>query len=222
MADLFELIELMVDAGRRADATPDFYVFRTTQRAVCYCGPRLAGDVVRALESAVGRERGRPRDWPLEYGRYLRRLESVAPVKSVRAGPLFRLTAPPAGGEAAVRITPGNADLLRGGLDEWLPDVASGRLICAVVVGGRAVSICASVRVGGPAHAAGVETLPEFRGRGLAAQAVAAWARRVLESGGAPFYGTTFDNLASLGVARRLGMPLVGSEFSVECDFGER
>jgi hypothetical protein len=40
--------------------------------------------------------------------------------------------------------------------------------------------------------------------------------------GAIPLYGTTFDNLASQGVARSLGMELVGSEFSVECELINR
>ena len=83
----------------------------------------------------------------------------------------------------ATRITPANAELLRGGLDEWLPDVASGLPMCAAIVDGRAVSLCASVDAARGAHAAGVETLPAYRGRGLASQAVAAWAQAVLERG---------------------------------------
>jgi predicted GNAT family acetyltransferase len=85
---------------------------------------------------------------------------------------------------------------------------------------GRAVSLCASVIAVDEAHAAGVETLPAYRQRGLAADAVAAWAGAVLRMNATPFYGTTFDNLASQGVARRLSMKLEGSEFSVECALG--
>jgi predicted GNAT family acetyltransferase len=87
----------------------------------------------------------------------------------------------------------------------------------AMVVDGRAVSICASVKASTAAHCAGVETLPEYRGRGLAALAVAGWARTVLATGATPFYGTTFDNLPSQNLARRLSLRLIGSEFSVEC-----
>ena len=57
-----------------------------------------------------------------------------------------------------------------------------------------------------------------YRGRGFACQAVTAWARAVQTLGSVPFYATTFDNLSSQGVARRLGLDLVGSEFSVECE----
>ena len=42
-----------------------------------------------------------------------------------------------------------------------------------------AVSICCRVRVSAAAHEAGVETPPDFRGRGHGTRTVAAWARAV-------------------------------------------
>jgi GNAT superfamily N-acetyltransferase len=221
---LIEQIDAMagVDAaGRLTGRDVDLYVFRTPEQVICRCHARLAGDVARALAAAALAPRGRPRDWPMEYGRYLSILASVGRVTAMRAGPLYCLLAPPRGGRAATRITAANARLLSGGLDEWLPDVASGRPMCAALVDGRAVSVCASVKAVEGAHAAGVETLPAYRGRGLASESVAAWARVVLEEGATPFYATSFDNVASLGVARRLGMQLLGSEFSLKCELAE-
>jgi predicted GNAT family acetyltransferase len=61
-----------------------------------------------------------------------------------------------------------------------------------------------------------VETLPDYRGYGLAARVVGGWGRAVQAAGATPIYGTTFDNLASLGVARRLGLRPIASEFSIE------
>jgi hypothetical protein len=53
---------------------------------------------------------------------------------------------------------------------------------------------------------------------GFGARAVLAWARAVRSQGAAPIYGTTFDNIASQGVARRLGLTLIAGEFSIECE----
>ncbi len=49
-------------------------------------------------------------------------------------------------------------------------------------------------------------------------QAVAGWARAVQASGATPFYGTTFDNIASQRLAARLGLSLVGAGFSLTCE----
>jgi GNAT superfamily N-acetyltransferase len=218
MASVVELIERMVGAdetGRITGAGRRLYVLRTREGVLCRCHADLSADAVAALERIAAAERGRHRDWPRDYARYLSVLASVARVEAVRAGMLYRVTNPPEG--TATRITPANVHLLRGGLDEWRPDVEADRLVYAAIADGRAVSICASVRETEGAHAAGVETLPAYRRRGLAAEAVAAWASAVIRLGATPFYGTTFDNLASQGVARHLAMELVGSEFSVEC-----
>lgn len=218
MADLLELVDRMLGCdvrGRIIGSGPHLYVFRTADSVRCRCHADLGGDVAQALQRIARAERGRQRDWPRDYGGYLRALASVGPVEAMRAGMLYRVADPPPA--AAVRITAANAELLRGGLDEWLPDVAAGRLIYAAVEGERAVALCASVTEVEGAHAAGVETLPSHRRRGLAADAVAGWAGAVLRLGAVPFYGTTFDNLASQGVARRLSMQLVGSEFWLRC-----
>ena len=212
------MLDRMVGAdghGRLTKAGPHLYVLRTADAVLCRAHVKLSDDVVGSIKRIAQSERGRQQDWPHEYGQYLAILASVAPVKAVRSGLLYRIVDPPKG--AATRITRHNAHLLRDGLDEWLPDIDAGRLLYAAVVDGRAVSVCASVNEVEGAHEAGVETLLSYRRRGLATHAVAAWAGAVLRMNATPFYGTTFDNLASQGVARRLYMKLVGSEFSVEC-----
>jgi GNAT superfamily N-acetyltransferase len=221
VADLFGIVDRMIGvdaAGRLAGAGPHFHVFRTAEQAVGRRHTHLSDRVRAELDRLAARPRGRPSAWAEEYADCLRVLATVAPLKAVRAGPLFTIGSRPEGGETAVQITPDNAGLLRGGLDEWLPDVAAGVLMFAVLADGKAAAVCASVKAWEAAHVAGVETAPSQRGRGLASRAVAAWAREVLRLGATPVYGTTFDNLASQGVARRLGMTLVGSEFSVTLD----
>jgi len=88
-------------------------------------------------------------------------------------------------------------------------------LMVAAVVDGRAVSVCASVSESATVHGAGVETAPAFRGRGFAARAVSGWAALVRGRGAEPLYATTFDNIASQRLATRLGLRLIGSEFSI-------
>lgn len=62
---------------------------------------------------------------------------------------------------------------------------------------------------------AGVETLAPFRGRGLATAAVACWARAVQRGGRLALYGTTWENAASRGVARRLSARFYGETWQV-------
>ena len=60
----------------------------------------------------------------------------------------------------------------------------------AVVVGGVAVSVCFSARSTSDASEAGVETLPEHRGRRYAGAVTVAWAARVRLQGRIPLYST--------------------------------
>jgi RimJ/RimL family protein N-acetyltransferase len=87
--------------------------------------------------------------------------------------------------------------------------------VAAAIDQDRAVSICFCSRRPGQATEAGLETLPAFRGRGFATATVAVWAAEVRRQGYMPLYGTSWDNLASQAVARKLGMVLYGEDWSL-------
>jgi hypothetical protein len=86
----------------------------------------------------------------------------------------------------------------------------------AVIEQGRAVAVCFSSRSSSAAAEAGVETLDGWRRRGYATSTVAAWATAVRAGGRLPLYSTSWDNLASQGVAGRLGLTLIGEDFSIQ------
>ena len=148
---------------------------------------------------------------PTQVDRFLAALEAT----EYWAGPAFVFPSVLPAENEAIEIGPGNADLLRGGLESWLPDVGRRGPFLAIVETGRAVALCASVRITPHVHCAGVETVPDFRGRGLASRVVAAWAARVRALGAVPFYSTNWNNLDSRGVARRLGLELAAVDFHV-------
>lgn len=85
----------------------------------------------------------------------------------------------------------------------------------AIVVDGAPVSVCFSARSGPTEAAAGVATAEAFRGRGLATQVTASWARAIRAGGRVPRYGTSWTNLASRGVARRLGLVMFARSYSI-------
>lgn len=203
--------------GRLLGDSPDMYLLRTREGAVCRFHADLPDGIVAMLRELVERPRGRPGSWAREYAGYANVLSAVGPFEAVRAGPFYDFPERIEQDGEAISIDGRNAHLLRGGLDEWLPDVAAGLPMAAVVANGRAVALCASVRASAAVHCAGVETVPEHRGRGLAGRAVSAWAATVRSRGAAPIYGTTFDNLSSQRVAARLGLRPVGTEFWIKC-----
>jgi GNAT superfamily N-acetyltransferase len=220
---LIQLVEAMFstdDRDRLNGDAPHLYILRTPELVICRCHADLPAEIATTVEQLSVRPRGRMREWAREYADYLRALSSVGPLTSMRAGQLYRFPDLLASEGSCISIVEDNAYLLRGGLDEWLPDSALGLPMVAMVADGRAVSICASVIAAKMVHSAGVETLPDYRRRGLGVQAVAGWARAVQAGGATPFYATTFDNVASQRLAARLGLSVVGAEFSLTCETG--
>ena len=59
------------------------------------------------------------------------------------------------------------------------------------------------------------ETAEAYRGRGYGAAATQTWAAAVFASGRQALYGTSWQNVASQGVARRLGLVLYGEDWSI-------
>lgn len=115
-----------------------------------------------------------------------------------------------------IRVTQENAELLRGGFEKLLEELAAWQPFVALVADGKAVSVCRSVRITAEAHEAGVETLPEYRGKRFAQDVTAEWARLVRSRGAIGLYSTDLDNLSSQAVARELNLKCYGITFNVE------
>ncbi len=77
------------------------------------------------------------------------------------------------------------------------------------------VSICFCSRKSELIAEAGVETAPEYRGRGIAGLATAAWAAAIQASGRTPIYSTSWSNGPSLAVGRKLGLVACASYWNL-------
>ncbi len=99
---------------------------------------------------------------------------------------------------------------------DWRADEVDGRTpIATVERDERAISVCCSARNSPLAAEAGLETAPAFRGHGLAARVTSAWALAVRSSGRVPLYSTSWDNVASLAVAHKLGLTMYAGAWSL-------
>ena len=154
-----------------------------------------------------------------ELARYAAILAQSAPIRTTEAGPAFSFPAhlrPTAGTSGTVvLVTEANSHLLHPLLSAWVPDVRQSPPLMALVENGRAVAVCASVRITPRAHEAGVDTAAEFRGRGYAPIVVAEWARAVRALGAEPLYSTSWQNAASRAVARKLSLVQFGSDLHI-------
>jgi hypothetical protein len=162
------------------------------------------------MDEPVGTE---SHNTPCHIDAYVRLLETHAPVHKRWAGPAYRFTEYPEPSRPLLAITGTNAEKLRGGFEELIAELPDWQPFLAVVEESRAVSVCRSVRITPAAHEAGVETLPEFRGRGYAKGVVAGWARLVQSMGAIPLYSTSWENAASQAVAKKLHLMLYGADF---------
>ncbi len=147
-------------------------------------------------------------------------LARFAPVEREYRGPAYLLP-PDATGSTPVplvEIDSGNVDLLRSDFADWLATWAERSPFLAAVQDGKAVAVCCCARLGSRAAEASLHTLPAYRGRGArpargqGSAVTAAWAAAVRQRGLLPLYSTSWDNLASQGVARRLGAQAYGED----------
>ena len=199
-----------------APAAPRLFIGRTRARNLWRFRADLPEGLVGELEALCadeppGLEPGAPR----HAQSYVRLLDAHLPVRKQSAGPAYHFTEYPEPSRALLTVTEDTAECLRSGFEELLEEPPARPPFVAIVEGGRAVSVCRSVRVTPAAHEAGVETLPEFRGRGYAKDVTAGWARLVKAAGAVPLYSTSWENTASQSVAKKLRLEQYGIDFHV-------
>jgi RimJ/RimL family protein N-acetyltransferase len=155
------------------------------------------------------------RDQPRNFEACVRLLDRHAPVRKSWLGPAYRFTEHLEPSRSLLTITETNAESLRGGFEDLLEELPTAQPFVAIVEDGRAVSVCRSVRITPAAHEAGVETRPDFRGKGYAQDVTAGWARLVRALGATPLYSTSWENTASQAVAKKLRLVLYGADCHV-------
>ena len=231
MIDAKELMRLHVealftrdDAGRLlvvnepgGAAAPRFFLGRTVDGNLWWfrhdVGAALVNDVHALCESqptgldvAAGLGNAAP---------FIACLARQEPVRKTWAGPAFHFPSELSRDELTVRVTSDNATLLSPYLESWRGDVSTCAPLVVALEAGKAVSICGIVRVTAQAHEAGVETHPDFRGRGHAARAVSTWARTVREMNRIPLYSTSWENESSRALAKKLGLIQFGVDLHI-------
>jgi len=197
------------------EPAPRFFLTRTRQGSIWRVRYDVPEQIVQRLESFLASEPATtdlvspPIHLDAMLDAFFDDRESVIGFQ----GPAYRFPATISTTIDVTRISRENLHLLHrvvGDLDALDRDFDVVEPWMAVVQDGAAVATCYSCRRSDRAAQARVDTAPPFRGRGYAPAMVAAWAREVRATGRIPLYGTTWDNLASQAVARKLGLVQFG------------
>jgi hypothetical protein len=197
------------------NTAPRFFLGRTAKGCIWKFRFDVDDQLAKDLESECRNEHGNELRLPSGSQRYEDLLARSVPVQKRWGGPAYHFPNELPMSSGLVPITAENIDLLRPYLVDWLGDILLRPCAIAFVTEGCAVSVCCSVRTTETADEAGVETAKEFRGRGYAAQVVAAWANLVRCSGRIPLYSTSWHNTASQAVARKLKLQQYGTDYQL-------
>jgi hypothetical protein len=202
---------------RHRSPAPRLFLGRTPSGHVIRFGATVPDRLKRRLRAMIDRQ-SPPldlRDPPSALTALREAVAEHAPIASEGGGPTYRFPASIPVPNGVVEITAANVELARDTFPWLLDEYAHWWRCFAAVRDGAAVSVCFSSRVGARAHEAGVETAAAFRGHGYATAATAVWAAAVRAAGRIPVYSTSWENLASQGVARRLGLIMFGSDVTL-------
>jgi hypothetical protein len=190
---------------------PAFTIVRG--RSACAWAVRAGvPDDVAAQLDCLARDEPPVGDWqqpPLHAQRYLALLGGQP-----RSGPAFAFPDAIEAPDGVVAID--DIRQLERHFTGWVADeLPSRQPIVGILEHGHAVSVCCCARLSDAAAEAGLDTAEAYRGRGYGPRVTAAWSLAVRATGRTPLYSTSWDNAASLAVARKLGLQIYACDWSV-------
>jgi hypothetical protein len=196
---------------------PRLFYGRTAEGNVLRFRYDLPQEVIRKLTNLVSIEPSccdLPRS-TVSFEEIKKILQEHKEIQNIYEGPAYKLTGGKNFSTDVIKITKDNVILLEDSFDYMLSELQFWEPCFAKLVDGNAVSICFSSRIAVESHEAGVETLSDFRGKGYAAEVVAAWAADIYKMNRIPTYSTSWDNTASQAVARKLKCEFYGVDLSI-------
>ena len=196
---------------------PRFFFGYTHEGSLCRFRHDLPDNVIAQLKDVAAAEPmpTNSQRIPRNHKQFKDILQSHAPIERVWVGPAYHFPehiTPPTN---TVQLSRENVGLLKGDFTEMVSELNNSSPYLAIIEDSQAVAICRSVRLSSRAHEAGVDTLVGYRRRGYATAVVAAWALAIRALNRIPLYSTSWDNVASQGVAQRLGLVQYGVDYHV-------
>lgn len=215
------IVALREPGGKPA---PSFYLGRSAHGNLWRFRDDLRSDQLRSLARLASREPPLAEDAspPERIQAFREVLLRAGEIRNEYCGPAFGFPAgllsadseaPGGSGGRVIELGAGSGELLREDFGSMASEIGDLLPCFGLELAGRVVCVCHSARrFVGRAAEAGVETLPDQRGKSFAPRVVAAWAREVARQGELPLYSTSWDNSASRSVAHRLGLVWLGED----------
>ncbi|WP_433752100.1 GNAT family N-acetyltransferase [Paenibacillus amylolyticus] len=189
------------------------------QAPAIFIGMASAGSLIyyhEQLSSELVDELGKDCELPLDIPKLIRKVETFEPVNRVWMGPAYAFPEISDEWNQKVQLIGQEQRYL---LAEHFPELTDHLHdkwpVATYVIVDSAVAVCCSARLSDHGAEASLYTAPGYRGRGYAAETVKCWQHYVKERGHLPIYSTSWDNLASQQVARKLGLIQFGVDFSI-------
>ncbi|MDO9445440.1 MAG: GNAT family N-acetyltransferase [Dehalococcoidia bacterium] len=203
--------------------TPLVHLLRTAEAnygLVAASVPREAAEAITRLfaaEPVVG-----PEAWEEAPPRCAEAVRALLPPASANRGPAFAFPAvlpsvTPAAG-FSIEVLEDLCGVVTAPMVAWIAEAKPAEQPLVVVrdASGRVVAVCHAARRSDAAAEAGLEVDPSVRRAGLGVAVAAAWAAAVRAGGREPLYSTSWENQASRGVARRVGLALRGEDWHLD------
>lgn len=141
-------------------------------------------------------------------------IETLLSTQCSESGPTYLApnTVQPHG--EAILVEHDNVEVLRTHFESMIDHIEDFQPCCVVLDGSDAVSICDTVRRSARAVEAGLHTIETHQRKGYAVAVTSAWVKAVKVEGLIPIYSTSWENIASQGVAKKVGLAPFAVEYS--------
>jgi len=198
------------------DAVPHFFLARTATHNLWRFRYDLPNELVDKLNRLANAEpvMNNLREQPYYELKYEALLRQYMPLCNKFAGPAYYLPEfdlPP----DAVIVTQQNMGLLQANFPYTFSHFDERTPVVVVIEDGVAIAASYTVRSTPQVAEVGVYTLDAYRGYGYAVETVRVWANAIRAIGKIPLYSTSWDNIASQSVAKKLGAVQYAVAFSI-------